>query len=730
MPSTLTYPTGGDYREALYNTKLCFKDHALIGGNVTMDNLGMPKPISGGSGSVFTIESVKGQRWAVKCFTRFVDHQSIRYQRISEVLQTVNKPWRVGFEYLNDGILSQGIWYPALKMEWVDAIGLISFVEKNLLEPARLSDLAVKFARMVGDLSTLGIAHGDLQHGNLLVTSSGELKLIDYDGMFVPSLTQMGACETGHINYQSPARTMSTWGPYLDNFSAWIIYTSLLALSIDPALWVLLHDQGDEALLFNHADFANQQNSRALLAFAQSSRPDLQALANAMSNLWTPDIRAIPYLDPTALPVPGKHSGAHGPILPTTGMTSANAASRTLPDWITQNRTGPQAKAPGDQGDISWITGHLPRLPLVAFHPSRTSLRLLLSLALAVIIAIGICAETAVVSALIAGITACVVVCAFITTAALLFRRTAEWRAKHEKFASFKKCKAESSKAARKVSEFQRARYAVDSRERKSIEKITKEAEKAKESELKELADLDKSLTAKLRNLEKQQHRLQTSETNETAHALRAYQQQHITNYLNNTSISSAKIHGIGQGVVTSLATYGIRNAADFTGLQLQVGPRGGQQVRIVRRDGISVHPSGVGEKKAQDLENWRRGVERAAIATQPSSLPVAQAQAIRSRYAQRRNALADQERIARTQAANDQSQVKQKWASTHVSISAKLAPTRQAFAQERAQADLHLSTAQKEVSAATMRRQLAERELSAYRKVSYRRYLTGAIRA
>src|ERR1700733_9315482 len=239
MPTTVRYPTGGEYREALFNTNRCFKDPALGGGVVTMDALGMPKPISGRSGSVFTVQSASGRSWAVKCFTRFVDHQAVRYQRISETLQTVNKPWRVEFEYMPHGVLCAGVWYPALKMEWIEATGLIPFIERYLWEPVVIADLAAKFYRMVRDLSTLNIAHGDLQDGNLLVTPSGELKLIDYDGMFVPSLARIGACEKGHLNYQSPTRTMSTWGPYLDNFSAWVIYTSLIALTIDPTLWSL-----------------------------------------------------------------------------------------------------------------------------------------------------------------------------------------------------------------------------------------------------------------------------------------------------------------------------------------------------------------------------------------------------------------------------------------------------------------------------------------------------------
>ena len=133
---------------------------------------------------------------------------------------------------------------------------------------------------------------------------------------------------------------MNTWGPDLDNFSTWIIYASLVALTIDPTLWTLLHDQGDEALLFNHADFADQHNSRALQTLAQNPIADLQALGNAISLLWKSDVRAIPSLDPTSLPEPSKQSGPVGPARSTASTTSTNAASGTAPNWITQPQGG------------------------------------------------------------------------------------------------------------------------------------------------------------------------------------------------------------------------------------------------------------------------------------------------------------------------------------------------------------------------------------------------------
>jgi hypothetical protein len=56
-----------------------------------------------------------------------------------------------------------------------------------------------------------GIAHGDLQHGNIILVpgkkdNSLMLKLIDYDGMFIPPLAGSPKGEVGHAAYQHPER--------------------------------------------------------------------------------------------------------------------------------------------------------------------------------------------------------------------------------------------------------------------------------------------------------------------------------------------------------------------------------------------------------------------------------------------------------------------------------------------------------------------------------------------
>jgi hypothetical protein len=726
MPPVVRYPFGIDYREALFDTRRCFRDPALVGGDVALDELGMPKANSGTFASVFTVQGRDSRRWAVKCFTRYVDHHTTRYQRISDALKKNVKPWRVEFEYLEEGIFCKGSWYPALKMEWIDASELIPFVERHLGEPQVLAHLANRFAEMLVDLSACGIAHGDLQHGNLLVTPSGDLKLIDYDGMFVPALAQIGACEIGHRHYQSPARTMSTWGSYLDNFSAWVIYGSLVALTIDPLLWSLLHKQGDDALLFHQDDYVDPRGSRALLTLAQSSRSELQAVGRLMSGLWTPRVPSIPPLNPDELPEPNKQTLSVGvPPLLAHGPTDARVS-----EWITHAQPASRGPGAGVSGGASWVTGHLTPLPPVTFTPPRLSIRLLAYGGLAAIVAAGLVARFGLLPSVAAVGASVLVVLMFVAITGVLFRRTPEWQDKRVKSLILRERRASASKAARELAKLEGLRLDIDSRERKVVEKLAKQTDQARSSEQKEIAGADHKLADQIQALQRQRASLDTSEEREKLMALRSLQDQHVNSHLASASIKSASISGIGAGIVGSLANRGVRTAADFTGYAMEDAPRGGRRAVIRLRMGGKVHISGVGEKKAQALVNWRQGIERRARATQPSSLPATQAGSIKDRYISRHRSFADAEKAATGKAANEKRQIRQKWAQTRAAISAELVSARQGFVQEKAQADAQLSAAQNREGTVSWQRDIAAREAAAYRGVTYRRYLSGVVKS
>ncbi|HSA48682.1 MAG TPA: hypothetical protein VLH10_01040 [Yinghuangia sp.] len=253
------YPTGADYSEALRDTATCFEHPTLARGLVAMGPLRMPRVVSGNFGSVFRVTGVGGaggREYAVKCFTRAVPDRLRRYQAIAEAVRTARGRWRVDVEYVPRGVLVHGHWYPIVLMEWVDGSGLVPWLEEHLGDRAAIEALADQFAVAVGDLERSGVAHGDLQHGNIVVGRDGVLRLIDYDGMYVPTLAGLGPAEHGHRNYQHPGRGPADFGPGLDRFSAHVIHLSLRVLAREPWLWETYHEEGGEHLLLRAEDLA------------------------------------------------------------------------------------------------------------------------------------------------------------------------------------------------------------------------------------------------------------------------------------------------------------------------------------------------------------------------------------------------------------------------------------------------------------------------------------------
>jgi hypothetical protein len=146
------------------------------------------------------------------------------------------------------------------------------------------------------DLRSRGFAHGDLQHGNLLVTSKG-LRLIDYDGMYVPALAGHRAVELGHRNYQHPQRKARPdfFGPSLDNFSVWVIYLSLLAVAVEPAVWSSVGG-GDECLLLREEDLRNPGESNALRLLGASPALEVQNLLSHFLTVVRSPLEQVPAL--------------------------------------------------------------------------------------------------------------------------------------------------------------------------------------------------------------------------------------------------------------------------------------------------------------------------------------------------------------------------------------------------------------------------------------------------
>ncbi|SFQ15860.1 serine/threonine-protein kinase [Amycolatopsis rubida] len=263
----MTLPSMDAYQQAV-QLKQSFTDPVLSRGKLERTPLMTPVVASGGFALTYLF-AVDGQKVAVRCFHKQGNHLEERYNQVSRFVRVHSElPFLIPVDYLPHGIEVEGARYPVVKMPWVDGFQLDHWVEDHLREPAALTTVGREVSKAATQLRAAGAAHGDLQHGNILIDDDNAVRLIDYDGMYLPELRRYGAAEQGHRNYQHPSR-QDSYNVGLDEFAAATIELSLDALAHDPSLWDRFHNEDN--LLFTARDFAEPDTSN--LFFALSTIP-------------------------------------------------------------------------------------------------------------------------------------------------------------------------------------------------------------------------------------------------------------------------------------------------------------------------------------------------------------------------------------------------------------------------------------------------------------------------
>lgn len=301
----MRWPSPQDYREAIQTQTVSLGDEELRSGELELDALQLPLVNSGQYAAVFKI-SGNSKAWAVRCFLHdFADRQE-RYKTISAYLEKLNVEYLVDFELIDKGIRVGDKWFPILKMEYVLGKPLGRYVRENISDGAKLTDLRSQFNRLMFDLKRFGIAHGDLQHDNIVVTEDGQLRLIDYDGMFVPGLEGLLSNELGHRNYQHPGRSEADFNASIDNFSGWLISGALDCLIAQKQA----HDKflsNDEAFFLSREDFLFPDNSKVLFELEKNGDVS-KHFSRQMRTLVKNSVAAVPFLN-EPLQIDGKLRG-------------------------------------------------------------------------------------------------------------------------------------------------------------------------------------------------------------------------------------------------------------------------------------------------------------------------------------------------------------------------------------------------------------------------------------
>lgn len=285
----MALPKGDQYNEAVQNPRISFADPDLKSAKVETGMFDLPKPYSGGFTVTFKLQTTAAN-FAVRCFTRDITDIQKRYQAITNFFSTKSSRYFVEAKYLTDGIKVAGTFYPIIKMKWMDGEPLNIYLENNRTNKAKLQSLLVDFLNLVSELETLGIAHGDLQQGNIIVKND-RLFLIDYDGMYLPALNGLKSNELGHPNFQHPQRSAIHYNSKIDRFSAIVIYLSLKALIEKPTLWK--YNNGENIILKSQ-DIADLKSSQVIADL--NSITELKPLVERFVGICHLDFDKVPSL--------------------------------------------------------------------------------------------------------------------------------------------------------------------------------------------------------------------------------------------------------------------------------------------------------------------------------------------------------------------------------------------------------------------------------------------------
>lgn len=284
------WPASRDFVEAIQNPKFCFSNPELRSLTPALDKFGMPVVTSGQFAYVFKLNNPNGGKaQAIRCFRGLVGDREKRYEKINAHLDRVSVPYFASFEYDSLGILINGVRYPTLVMEWITGSSLDLYIASVLTRPDVLKYLGESWLKLLSSLRDSGTSHGDLQHGNIIIENNA-YRLVDLDGLWVPSMSGWNACELGHRHYQHPGRTGKQFDKNLDNFSGLVIYLSIMALAERPDLWNKWHD---ENLIFTKRDFDEPRQSELFRTLKQMS-PMPRRLAETLEDMCKQDPTKCP----------------------------------------------------------------------------------------------------------------------------------------------------------------------------------------------------------------------------------------------------------------------------------------------------------------------------------------------------------------------------------------------------------------------------------------------------
>ena len=266
----MQYPLISEYVKAIQDAGDNLEELAHL--TPVLDDHGEPYRSSGAFAVVFKMQDKSsGKYYALKCFTEEQQGRAEAYRQIADELDLLDSPYITSVKYMEKELFVDSQCeedeFPVLLMDWVEGETMEAYIASNYHNQSAMSMLCYRFGKMAAWLRTQSFAHGDIKPDNIIVRPDGSLTLVDYDGMFVPSMKGSQSPTIGTRDFSHPLRTVDDFDEMIDDFSLASIALSLKAISMKSTLLDIYG--ASDRLLFSENDYHNLSNSKVISALQE-----------------------------------------------------------------------------------------------------------------------------------------------------------------------------------------------------------------------------------------------------------------------------------------------------------------------------------------------------------------------------------------------------------------------------------------------------------------------------
>ena len=237
-----------------------------------LDDHGEPYRCSGALAVVFKMQDKStGKYYALKCFTEEQEGRADAYRQIADELDLLDSPYITSVKYMEKELFVDSQCeedeFSVLLMDWVEGETMETYIAANYHNQSAMSMLSYRFGKMAAWLRTQSFSHGDIKPDNIIVRPDGSLTLVDYDGMYVPSMKGSQSPTIGTRDFSHPLRTVDDFDETIDDFSLASIALSLKAISMKSTLLDIYG--ASDRLLYSENDYRNPSNSKVISALQE-----------------------------------------------------------------------------------------------------------------------------------------------------------------------------------------------------------------------------------------------------------------------------------------------------------------------------------------------------------------------------------------------------------------------------------------------------------------------------